>query len=69
MSIKFSESQSRKSVHFSEEEEEEEEVPNYEAKAREAARIAVKKEASRGSRETKIEVVRNTIFVPCVKEI
>ena len=65
MSIKFAESQSRKSIHFSENDEDE--VPNYEAKAREAARKAVKKEALRGSRETKIEVVPDILFVLFIK--
>ena len=51
-STKITESQSRKSVKFSQEEEEE--IPNYETQARKAARKAVG--------ETKIEVVIDIIF-------
>ena len=56
----FTESQSRKSVQFSEEEEE---IPNYETQARKAARKAVKKEALKGCGETKIEVVIRHYFL------
>ena len=49
-----------KSVQFSEEEEE---IPNYETHARKAARKAVKKEALKGCRETKIEVVIRHYFL------
>ena len=59
MSMNFTESQSRKSVQFSQEQEE---IPNYENQARKAARKAVKKEALKGCGETKIEVFRDTTF-------